>query len=189
MKFYFNLSFDDFTNCYTIVNDDPSVMEAIIVDPGVITPQMIETIERDKYKVTAVLITHNHTSHVKGLSTLMKIYSPRIYAADYEVAGKQVTVLQGDGEINTAGLKVQYFSVPGHTSDSMVFKIGNALFTGDTITSGIIGETASSYSKNLLKSKIQEKIFSQTDETVIMPGHGPPTTVASEKQFNLDVKP
>jgi glyoxylase-like metal-dependent hydrolase (beta-lactamase superfamily II) len=71
----------------------------------------------------------------------------------------------------------------------MVFKIGTTMFTGDTITSGIIGETASSYSKKLLSSKIQEKIFSQTDETVIMPGHGPPTTVASEKQYNLDVKP
>lgn len=189
MKIYFNLSFDDFTNCYTIVNDEPSVMEAIIVDPGVISNQMIQTIEKGGYKVTAVLITHNHKSHVKGLSTLLKIYSPRIYAADSEVAKKQVTVLQGDGEINTAGLKVQYFSVPGHTSDSMVFKIGNTVFTGDTITSGIIGETSSSYSKNLLKNKIQEKIFSLTDETVIMPGHGPLTTVASEKQFNLDVRP
>ncbi|MBO6176618.1 MAG: MBL fold metallo-hydrolase [Treponema sp.] len=189
MKLYFDLSFDDFTNCYIVVNDDPSVMEAIIIDPGIVTPKMIDIIERGKYKLTAVLITHNHTSHVKALPTLMKIYSPRIYAADYEVAGKQVTVLQGDGEITTAGLKVQYYSVPGHTSDSMVFKIGTAMFTGDTITSGIIGETASSYSKKLLSSKIQEKIFSQTDETVIMPGHGPPTTVASEKQYNLDVKP
>lgn len=187
MKIYFHLCLEEFTNCYVIVNDDPTVKEAIIVDPGKVSVDIINQIELDGYKLTAVLVTHNHTNHVHGLRSLCHIYSPVIYAADYEIEGYKSAVLHGDGKLKVAGLDVEYFSVPGHSPDCMVFKVGNVLFTGDTITSGIIGETSSSYSKKLLQARIREKIFSQTDDTVIMPGHGPPSTVASEKQFNLDV--
>ena len=189
MKIYFHLCLEEFTNCYVIANDDPNVKEALIIDPGKISTEIINQIEDGGYDLTGVLITHNHKNHVKGLNALCKIYSPHIYAADYEVADYKSIVLQGDGKLKIAGLDVEYFSVPGHSPDCMVFKIGNVLFTGDTITSGIIGETSSSYSKKMLRTKIQEKIFSQTEDLVLMPGHGPPSTVASEKQFNLDVAP
>ncbi len=187
MKIYFHLCLQEFTNCYIVANDDPNVMEALIIDPGKISAEMIKQIERGGYKLTGVLITHNHTNHVRGLATLRKIYTPFVYAADYEVAGAKAIVLRGDGILKVAGLDVMYYSVPGHSADSMVFKIGDVLFTGDTITSGIIGETWSKYSRRMLCNKIQEKIFSQSDQTIIMPGHGPPTTVEAERQFNLDL--
>ena len=187
MKIYFNLCLEEFTNCYVVVNDQPDVMEALIIDPGRISSEIIDQIERDHYKLTGVLITHNHTNHVKGLSTLKKIYSPYIYAADYDVGGNQSVVLRGNGDIDVAGLNVKYYSVPGHSSDSMVYRIGNVLFTGDTITSGIIGETSSKYSKKLLLDNILEKIYSQAESTILMPGHGPPSTIEGEKQFNLDI--
>ncbi|MBQ3686702.1 MAG: MBL fold metallo-hydrolase, partial [Treponema sp.] len=99
MKIYFNLCLEEFTNCYVVVNDQPDVMEALIIDPGRISSEIIDQIERDHYKLTGVLITHNHTNHVKGLSTLKKIYSPYIYAADYDVGGNQSVVLRGNGDI------------------------------------------------------------------------------------------
>lgn len=187
MKIYFHLCLEEFTNCYVVVNDDPSVMEALIIDPGKISNDIISQIELGGYKLTGVLVTHNHENHVHGLTTLRKIYSPMIYAADYEVAGDQTVVLHGDGAVVVAGLTVQYLSVPGHSSDSMVYKIGNVLFTGDTITAGIIGDTNSQYSHRLLCSNIQNKLLSQNDDCVLMPGHGPPTTVLAEKKFNLDI--
>ena len=167
MKIYFNLCLEGFTNCYVVVNDDPAVMEALIIDPGKISSEIIEQIERGRYELTGVLITHNHTGHVKGLSTLKKIYSPYVYAADYDVGGEKSVVLRGSGEIEVAGLNVKYYSVPGHSSDSMVYRIGNVLFTGDTITSGIIGETSSKYSQKLLRDNIIEKIYSQMPTTVL----------------------
>lgn len=187
MKIYFNLSLEEFTNCYVIVNDDPEVKQALIIDPGKITTEIIRQIECDNYNLTGVLITHNHANHVKGLSTLRKIYSPYVYAADYDVGGAKSIVLRGNGELEIAGLSVEYFSVPGHSADSMVYRIGSVLFTGDTVTSGIIGETTSKYSRQCLTDNIKEKIFSQMDSMVLMPGHGPPSTIESEKQFNLDI--
>lgn len=188
MKIYFDLSFDGFTNSYVVVNDAPDVMEAIIIDPGKVTYDMINQIEAGGYTLKGILITHNHRQHVQGLKTLLKIYSTKIYAGDFEVAGVSTEVLRGDGKIKIAGLNIEYFSVPGHSSDSMAFKIENVMFTGDTISAGRISGTTNKYSEKLLKDKIQEKILSQIEDTILMPGHGPPTTVKAEKLFNLDIK-
>ena len=95
-------------------------------------------------------------------------------------------ILSGDGKIRIAKMIVHYMSMPGHTSDSVVYGIGNILFTGDVISAGAIGSTNSSYSDYILKSNIQEKIYSQQDGTVLMPGHGPPTTLGAVKAFNKD---
>ena len=187
MKIYFHLCIEEFTNCYVIVNDDPDVMEAVIIDPGTVTNQMLSQIESGGFKLTGVLVTHNHTNHIKGIKTLCKIYDLKIFAADFHIPGIQTVILNGDGEISAAGFDIQYFSIPGHSPDSMVFKIGNVLFTGDTLFSGILAETSNLYSRKMLRSQLEKKILSQTDDTVIMPGHGPPSTVGAEKQFNIDV--
>ena len=187
MKIYFHLNIEGFSNCYLIVNEQTK--QAIIVDPGIVTHQIIDNIERSGYNLAGVLITHNHGSHVHGLKVLTKIYTPEIYAADWEVAGAETNVLKDEGIIEIAGLEVSYMSVPGHTPDSMVFKIGNVLFTGDVITNGRIGSSNNKFSEKALRKNILEKILSQTEDTILMPGHGPPTTVGAERLFNADVNP
>ncbi|MCK9169836.1 MAG: MBL fold metallo-hydrolase [Treponema sp.] len=185
MKIYFHLNLGGFSNCYVVANE--KCKEAIIIDPGQITEKIIDNIESGSYKLSGVFITHNHGSHVHGLRTLRKIYTPKIYAADWEVAGNDTNVITGDGKVRIAGLTVRYMALPGHTADSMVYKIGNVLFTGDTISAGKIGTTNSSYSDFILRNNIDRKIFSQQDATVLMPGHGPPTCVGAEKLYNLDM--
>jgi hydroxyacylglutathione hydrolase len=187
LKIYFHLNLGGFSNCYVIANEVKK--EAIIIDPGQITEEIIEKIEGNSYKLTGVFITHNHGSHVHGLKTLRKIYTPKIYAADWEVAGNDTNVITGDGKVHIAGLTVRYMALPGHTSDSMVYKIGSVLFTGDTISAGKIGTTNSSYSDYILRNNIERKIFSQQDASIIMPGHGPPSCVGVEKLYNLDMVP
>lgn len=185
MKIYFHLNLEGFSNSYVVVNEETK--KALIIDPGKITAEIINQIEGGGYQLCAVLITHNHSSHVRGLSTLRKIYKLAVYAADSEAAGSETNVINGDGSLKIAGLNVGYFAVPGHTSDSIVYKIGRVLFTGDVISAGKIGETSTSYSRRILCTGIQTKILSQQEDTVIMPGHGPPTSVGAEKQFNTDL--
>ncbi|MBQ2551553.1 MAG: MBL fold metallo-hydrolase [Treponema sp.] len=186
MKVYFHLCLEEFTNSYVVVNDDPNVMKAIVIDPGKISNELISQIEKEHYKLSAVLITHNHAHHVRGLSTLTKIYSPQIYTADYEIEGCRANLIRGDGKLNIAGLEVEYSSLPGHSTDSMIFKIGNLIFTGDAITAGSIGDTSGTYFRKMLCSNIEKKIYSQCEELILLPGHGPPSTVAAEKYFNMD---
>ena len=181
MKVYFYLNYQGFSNCYLVVNE--VAKEAVIIDPGEISEQLISQIEENNLKLSAVLITHNHGSHVDGIKTLQKIYSPKIYAADWEVAGSETNVITGDGKIRIAKMVIHYMAAPGHTADSVIWKIGNILFTGDVLFAGSIGSTNSSYSEFILKSNIEEKIFSQQDGLIVMPGHGPPTTLGAAKVF------
>lgn len=186
MKVYFHINLGGFSNCYLVVNEETN--EAIIVDPGRITEEIISQIEENHLKLVAVLITHNHGSHVGGLKTLRKIYNPKIYAADWEVAGNDTTVINGDGKTRLAKMLVRYMTLPGHTSDSIVYGIENILFTGDVLSAGEIGSTNSSYSEYILRSNIEQKIYSQLDDVIIMPGHGPPSTLGAIKAFNNDLK-
>ena len=118
---------------------------------------------------------------------MLKIYSPKIYGADYEIAGENTNVITSDGTLRLAGLIVKYMTLPGHTSDSMIYQIGNAIFTGDSISAGKLGNTNSSYSSHLLRRNINDKIFSQQENTVLFPGHGPPTSVGAEIRYNIDM--
>lgn len=184
MKVYHHLNPEGFSNCYLVVNETSK--EALIIDPGEITEKIISQIEDNNLNLVAVLVTHNHKAHVSGIKTILKIYSPKIFAADWEVAKNNTTVLSGDGKFRIGEMNIKYMTIPGHTSDSVVYGIGNLLFTGDVIFAGAIGTTNSSYSKFILQSNIETKIFSQQEETVLMPGHGPPTTIEAEKTFYKD---
>ena len=104
-----------------------------------------------------------------------------MFAADWTVAANDTTVITGDGTTQIEGMQVSYLSIPGHTADSVVYSIGSILFTGDVLLSGEIGKTNSSYSEYILRSNIEHKIFSQLDSTILMPGHGPPTTLGAAK--------
>ncbi len=179
MKIYFHINEGGFSNCYLVVNEISN--QAIIIDPGKITKEMIARIEDNHLNLAAVLITHNHGSHADGLKTLRKIYSPKVFAADWTVAANDTTVITGDGTTQIEGMQVSYLSIPGHTADSVVYSIGSILFTGDVLLSGEIGKTNSSYSEYILRSNIEHKIFSQLDSTILMPGHGPPTTLGAAK--------
>jgi glyoxylase-like metal-dependent hydrolase (beta-lactamase superfamily II) len=187
MKIYFHLDIASFSNCYLITND--LTREAVIIDPCRITGDLLNQIERGPYALTAVLVTHNHASHLNGMATLMKIYSPKVYAADYEVAGAGTIILKDTGVIREAGLDIGFVSVPGHSFDSICYKIAQAIFTGDVITAGLIGNTDSNYAKRTLVSNIESKLFTDENFYVIMPGHGPPTSVGAEKIFNIETNP
>lgn len=186
MKIYSHLNLSGFSNCYVIVNE--KIHEALIVDPGKITTSVIDTIEKGGHKLVGILVSHNHGSHVQGLASLRKIYTPKIYAADWEVAKNETNILKDDGVFKAADFDIEYFSIPGHTADSVVYKIGSVIFTGDCLFAGTIGSSNTKFSRRTLINNIKAKILSQSDETVIMPGHGPPTTVATERQFNAYLK-
>ena len=184
MKIYLHLDFEKLTNCYLVVNEETK--QAIIIDPCKIANQLIAQIEEGNYDLMAVFITHKHENHYRGLKTLKKIYDFSVYAADNELSTDK-NVLKGEGVKTIAGLNIEYFSLPGHSADSIVYKIGGAIFTGDVIFAGKIGSSTCAFTKKYLSNGIKSKLFSLPDDTIIMPGHGPMTSVGAEKLFNLDL--
>ena len=114
MKIYPHYSHEGFVNSYLVGNEVSR--EALIIDPGKITDEVIGHIEKNGYTLSGVCITHNHIRHYGyGLPTLLKIYNPRIYAADQALVGKHGKMLRGDCTLSIAGFSVECFSVPGHS--------------------------------------------------------------------------
>ena len=68
-----------------------------------------------------------------------------------------------------------------------MYKIGSVLFTGDVIFAGSLGSSSCAYTKKYMANGIKSKLFTLNDDSVIMPGHGPMTSVGAEKQFNLEL--
>jgi glyoxylase-like metal-dependent hydrolase (beta-lactamase superfamily II) len=104
------------------------------------------------------------------------------------VIGEHHTTLVRDGDIlNIGSFRIGIFSIPGHSTDSTVFKIDRLLFTGDALTAGLMGSTASSYAAANQVSALRKKILSLPGDYTILPGHGPPSSLEAERRFNLDI--
>jgi hydroxyacylglutathione hydrolase len=97
-------------------------------------------------------------------------------------------VVKQDDTITCGDLVFEVIELPGHSRDSLAFKIGNFLFTGDTLTAGLIGSVVHAYARGLLISSIKQKILTLDDDVYIFPGHGPPSTVGIERLHNNDLK-
>ena len=162
--------------------------EAVLVDPAEFTVNLLQYIEKNNYYIKYIFITHNHSHHARAVSTIMKIYKAKIFAGTASISTFPSTVVRDGSKFELCGnTDVEAFSVPGHSSDSFIFKIGKFIFTGDTLQAGLISSTLSKYGDALLRRSIIQKILVYSDDTVILPGHGPPTTVGAERQFNFDL--
>ncbi len=186
MKVFYHFSVIGFSNTYLIGPEEGA--EAVIVDPGIFDVELLSLIEDNGYYIKAVLITHNHDNHTHGVRTLKKVYNADIYCALSSLCDFDCRRIKHGQTLHLAGLDFGVISIPGHSSDSMVFKTGNVVFTGDTLYAGMTGSTKNSYSRALLYNSIQEKLFTLPDDTIILPGHGPPSTIRAEKMFNPFLK-
>jgi hydroxyacylglutathione hydrolase len=187
MKIYQHYSLYGFSNAYLVGNDETK--EALVIDPAEMNASLLGHIEKNGYSLKSVFVTHNHSHHVRGLKTLLKIYDARVYAANAQVAGFPCTPLRDGDAVATCGFSVDIYSVPGHSPDSLVFRIDGVLFTGDALHAGLIGKTLSSYNAVTLADRIKASILDQPDDFVILPGHGPPSTVGTERRYNVGFEP
>lgn len=192
MKVFFHFCLFGFSNCYILGTKEASKIsgrkEALIIDPGCMDEDILTFIEKNDYLLKGVLITHDHESHVHGLKTLRKIYDVDVFAGDPTVCEQRASIVH-DGDILELGnFSVKVFSVPGHSSDSMVFLCDKLLFTGDALSAGLVGSTASSYGTAVQSSAIRTKLFSLPGNYIVLPGHGPPTTLDAERAFNAGLE-
>ena len=112
MKIYPHYSHDGFVNSYLVGNEISG--EALIIDPGRITGEVLHHIEKNNYRITGICITHNHQHHhAYGLNTLLKIYNPKVYAADNSLVRNRGKTLRGDCRLPIAGFTVEFIFVPG----------------------------------------------------------------------------
>jgi glyoxylase-like metal-dependent hydrolase (beta-lactamase superfamily II) len=185
MKLFINFCSFRFSNCYVLGTEDSA--DAIIIDPGSMDKQILEYIENNNFNLRAVLVTHDHLGHVHGLRTLLRIYHAEIFAINRNVLDIRTTPVKDGERINIGPFIVEVISIPGHSADSAVYRIGNLLFTGDALTSGLVGSTASAYGATTQINKLRSRLLSLPGDYTVLPGHGPPSTLEAERRFNVGI--
>lgn len=191
------------TNCYVIGNEDTG--EALIIDAGA-GPDALLSKAQD-YKVKAILLTHAHFDHISGLNSIRQVTNAPVYIHRSEQSWLKDPDLNGssrwptvaekticeqaefeleDGQtLELAGFSIKVLYTPGHSPGGISFLIDQHLFCGDALFAQSIGRTdlpGGNYSQ--LMQSIQNKLMVLPDETICYPGHGPKTTIGSEKLYN-----
>jgi glyoxylase-like metal-dependent hydrolase (beta-lactamase superfamily II) len=193
-------------NAYLVSN--PQTSECLVVDPGFDAERIQQQITEDRLSLQAILNTHGHSDHIAGNALLKRCWPNctlvigRNDADKLEDPVKNLSApmggitspaadrLVGDGDMyDAAGLRFEVLEVPGHSRGHVVY-VWKAespwlVFGGDVVFRASIGRTDfPDGDTQLLLDSIREKLFTLPDDTIILPGHGEPTTVAFEKRHN-----
>ena len=180
IQVHFHFSIFGFSNCYVVGPEEGG--PSIIIDPGQMSVPLLRTIEDNHYKPVSALITHSHPTYVQGLGTLLKIYPLEVFAAS-ESASTGSTIVDGT-PIRSAGIEIDPIVIGGHSFDSVVYRIGSALFTGDVLGAGTLGPAPNAYAGALMVETIRARLFALPGDYLVFPGHGPPSTLEAERRLN-----
>lgn len=194
------------TNCYILIKDK----EALIVDPGGDSDQVINLLTSKKVVPQAILLTHAHFDHIGAVDDLRSHYQIDVYLHEEEkdwlsdpqlnrsnaFFGNEIVTRPPEhyleeGELTISSFTFEVRHTPGHSpgSVSFLFPTEKSIIGGDVLFFGGIGRTdLPGGDMNVLVSSILTKFYSLPDDFTVYPGHGPKTTIKHEKVNNPFVR-
>lgn len=192
--------------CNCSIFGDETTREALVIDPGDEVEQILAILARHQLTVKAIVITHAHIDHIGGAKKLKAATGAPVWMnlndlELYEHLDMQaqwlgietpertsIDVPARDGDVLAmAGTGFEVRHTPGHTQGSLCLWIPaeNKLIAGDTLFRDSIGRTdLPGGNQRQIFVSIRDKLLDLPEDAVVIPGHGPSTTVGREKQFN-----
>ncbi|WP_162834785.1 MBL fold metallo-hydrolase [Amycolatopsis circi] len=174
------------SNCYLLA--PAAGGPCLVVDPGEGAAEpLAEALAEHDLTPVALLATHGHPDHVGAAAELSGAHEVplRLHPGEAEWYDGPFDPLTGN-DVEAAGLAIRVLPLPGHTPGSVAFAVetgegGRLVFTGDTLFAGSVGRTGGSGSdlENSLRT-----LLTLADDTVVLPGHGPATTIGRERAGN-----
>lgn len=185
------------TNTY-VVRPDASAGEAVVVDPSGDATELRLLLARLGAHCAAILVTHGHWDHLVGVADLAEGTGAPVYMAEGEKrlleepgvfapmgsgypAYTPDVLLRGGETVEAAGIAFDVLSVPGHSPAHVAYHAEGCLFSGDVLFAGSVGRTdLPGADWDTLLDSIRTLLDRYPPETVVYPGHGPPTTLGDE---------
>jgi hydroxyacylglutathione hydrolase len=179
------------SNAYLLA-EGPGGSGVLIDGNGVVEP-LLERIERDRIRITSVLLTHHHGDHVVGIAALKERFGVPVIAHALTASALEaglVDTLVGDREVvSSGGLEIEAIHSPGHAKGHLAFLCAGDCFTADVLFKGTVGGTrgpGGDYRE--LRASVMERLLRLPPDTRVRPGHRGPTTVAAEWDENPFVR-
>jgi hydroxyacylglutathione hydrolase len=122
MRLFYHFSVDNFSNTYLLGPREGG--DALIIDPGIFDETLLNMIEDNNYDLKYILVTRASNAHLRGLSTIKKIYDAQIYAGIPQIKSFNINVLQPDSTIELGELQVEVLPFKELSQDSLIYKIG-----------------------------------------------------------------
>ncbi|MBM3959577.1 MAG: MBL fold metallo-hydrolase [SAR202 cluster bacterium] len=189
-------------NVYVIAAAESN--DCVVIDPGSDGEMIANAIKAAGFNLRYILITHGHADHTGAIAVIKRELGGTIAAhhgdvdmvanpdpgivqllGDFEQPPAVELVLHGGEIIEVADLKIRVIATPGHTPGSVSYLCENLLFTGDTLFKGSIGRYDLPGGNGELELlSIREHLLTLPEETVVLPGHGPQTTIREESANN-----
>ncbi len=165
---------------------------AALVDPAGIPANLLRLLRDGDYHLQYILVTHKHPDHCDATADVAAAFPQArivMHALDVHAIGSlaKTAMLVKDGEALPFGeaSTIRMLHTPGHTDGSSCYLFGDALFSGDTLFAASVGGAYGDvYTYEDILNNVRSKLFTLPNDTVVMPGHGPPTTIAQEKDHN-----
>ncbi|HVW08626.1 MAG TPA: MBL fold metallo-hydrolase [Bryobacteraceae bacterium] len=192
--------------CNCSILGDPATREAIVIDPGDDIDQITAILERHQLTVKSIVITHAHIDHIGGAQKLRALTGAPVYMNENDSFLADNLAMQADwlgietpenpgidtpareGDVIRAGsIEAQVIHTPGHTpgSISLFLPAENKLIAGDTLFRSSIGRTdLPGGDFRTIMLSIRDKLYKLPETTIVIPGHGEPTDIATEKRTN-----
>jgi len=190
------------SNCYIVGAE--SNKEGIIVDPGAEANKILQKVEDLGLEIKFIVLTHGHFDHFSALREVKEATGAEvaIHADDAgalhasnplgavfylspQAPPSPDRLLKGGDSIDIGGLHFLVLHTPGHTPGGICLLGEGVVFSGDTLFNGAVGRAdLPGSSPSQLMNSLHTKLMVLPDDTVVYPGHGPETTIGSERRWN-----
>jgi glyoxylase-like metal-dependent hydrolase (beta-lactamase superfamily II) len=180
------------SNTYLVADELGS--DAVLIDAGGPVKPLLDVIQRMRYALTHVLLTHHHHDHVAELDEVLRAHpgTPVLIHELEKPDIPQATGTMGPGHtIDCGAIPIEPLHTPGHTNGMLSLLVnGTDVFTGDTLFKGSVGGVRAPGHTTYedLKRSIMDTLLKLPAGTRIHPGHSDPTTVAEELESNPFVR-
>jgi glyoxylase-like metal-dependent hydrolase (beta-lactamase superfamily II) len=192
------------SNCYIVGSEETK--EGMIIDPGADAKEILRAVAKLGLTIKLIVLTHRHPDHVGAAAPVKKAtgapvavhaecakYLPQsssyLYEPPFEAAPYPDRILKEDDSIDVGGLHFTVLHTPGHTPCGISIYGEGHVFTGDTLFNYGIGRyDLIDGDYHQLINGIKTKLLTLPPETIVHPGHGPDSTISTEKRANPFLK-